>query len=44
MWWVMQAALLAGESMLLFGFAAVALEVALQRDLLKPFGTVGRDQ
>ena len=33
-----RAALAAGESMLAFGFAAVALEAALQRGLVLPFG------
>mmetsp|Transcript_6572 Transcript_6572/g.18330 ORF Transcript_6572/g.18330 Transcript_6572/m.18330 type:complete len:250 (-) Transcript_6572:371-1120(-) len=38
---VAKGALLAGQSVLTFGFAAVALEFALQRGLLKPFGTAG---
>jgi len=33
-----QAALVAGESMLTFAFAAVALETAFQNGQLKPFG------
>jgi len=36
---VVQAALVAGESMLTFAFAAVALEAAFQNGHLKPFGT-----
>lgn len=34
----MQAAVVAGESMLTFGFAAVALELAFRNGKLKPFG------
>ena len=37
---VAQGALLAGQSVLTFGFAAVALEFALQRGLLKAYGAV----
>ncbi|KAK9819641.1 hypothetical protein WJX72_000632 [[Myrmecia] bisecta] len=33
-----QAALVAGESMLTFGFAAVAMEIALRQGYLRPFG------
>lgn len=35
---LLQAALVAGESMLSFGFAAVALEIAFAKGLLLPFG------
>lgn len=34
----LQAALVGGESMLTFGFAAVALELAFRSGQLKPFG------
>ena len=34
------AAIAAGEAMLSVGFAAAALEVAFQRGLIKPFGSV----
>jgi len=37
-----RAALAAGESMLAFAFAAVALEAALQRGLVAPFGAADR--
>eukprot|EP00193_Tetraselmis_chui_P011722 CAMPEP_0177785738 /NCGR_PEP_ID=MMETSP0491_2-20121128/20519_1 /TAXON_ID=63592 /ORGANISM="Tetraselmis chuii, Strain PLY429" /LENGTH=323 /DNA_ID=CAMNT_0019306841 /DNA_START=271 /DNA_END=1242 /DNA_ORIENTATION=+ len=40
---VAKGALLAGHSVLEFGFAAVALEFALQRGFLKPFGTATMD-
>ena len=34
----LQAALIAGESMLTFGFAAVGLEIAFSKGWLMPFG------
>ncbi|KAK9827664.1 hypothetical protein WJX81_005080 [Elliptochloris bilobata] len=37
-------ALAAGESMLAFGFAAVALEAALQRGLVLPFGATSQEE
>ncbi len=40
---VVQAALVAGESMLTFAFAAVALETAFQNGHLKPFGFATSD-
>ena len=40
--WPMQAALVTGESMLSFGFAAVALEIAFAKGWLLPFGTASK--
>lgn len=37
-WCMLQAAVVAGESMLTFGFASVALELAFRNGKLKPFG------
>ena len=37
------AAAAAGESVLLFAFAAAAMEAALSRGLVRPFGGAGRD-
>lgn len=39
-----RAALAAGESMLAFGFAAVALEAAMQRGLVAPFNGAGQER
>lgn len=39
---ILTSALYAGESMIMFGFAAVALEKAFQSDNLKAFGTAGK--
>lgn len=38
-----QAALLAGQGVLTFAFAALALEQAFERDIVKPFGVASED-